>query len=92
MDIQWLFLKYSNLWTKIHIGYLGATCSQPKAKEKGERLYPRMQSFLLHEGSNWSFLCNEQEFYLDLMGLNKLLPLPPATARGEVPSSCQAAD
>lgn len=34
--------KYFNLWTKIHIGNLGATCSQPRAKEKDERHYPDM--------------------------------------------------
>lgn len=93
MDIQWLFLKYSNLWTKIHTGYLGPTCPQPKAKKKDERFCPSVQSFLLQKGSNWSFLDNKQEFYLNLLGLNKLLLqwTPPATARGEVPSSRQAA-
>lgn len=92
MDIQWLFFKYSNLWTKIYIGYLGAPCSQPKATEKDGKHYPICSLSFCTRAPDWSFLCDEQESYWNLIGLKKLLLLPPATAHGEVPPACQAAD
>lgn len=64
---------------------LGLPVPSLKPKRKMGGLIPDYSLSFCTRDPDWSFLCNEQESYLNLMGLNKLLLLPPATGYSEFP-------